>query len=255
MVSFWPRHIYRNTMKILNILATAMTMAALVGCASRALPPVDPTLPPDQIVRSLNGRKMITAGDPDIMFGWTTIKAFMQPASVRCQSDGGQLEGLNHGLVRFPARDFDKSGLAHTHVQLPTKFVCRLNSAASWGIDIRYANTEFFTSTPGGGRYFLAEIQLGFIPSTAPRQPQADAASNLEAVRKRTEECSALRQAYTERLQASPAVGMSVVYGTIIDLRPPLALIQYDELGRQMKGREQEWVQISTLPAGSDCPR
>jgi hypothetical protein len=48
---------------------------------------------------------------------------------------------------------------------------------------------------------------------------------------------------------------MTVAFGTIVDLRPPLALIQYDAFGRQMKGREQDWVQISTLSAGSDCPQ
>ena len=242
-------------MKNLNILAAAMAVATLVGCASRALPPVDPTLQPEQIIKSLNGRKMTTRGDPDVMFGWVTIKAFMQPASVRCRSDGGQIEVLNRSYVRFPARDFDRSGRAQIDLLLPTKLECRLNSAASWGIDIGYAKTEFFTSTLGGDRFYLAEMQLGFVPSTRPGLTGADGASDLEAVRKRNAECSTLRQAYTERLRASPGIGMSVMYGTIIDLKPPLALIQYDGLGMQMKGRKQEWVPISTLSAGSDCPR
>ena len=64
-----------------------------------------------------------------------------------------------------------------------------------------------------------------------------------------------MRQAYTERVRAKLTVGMNVAFGTITDLKPPLALIQYDAFGRQMKGRDQEWVQISSLSAGSDCPR
>lgn len=242
-------------MKNLNMLAAATGVATLVGCAGPSLPPIDPTLQPEQIVRSLNGRKMITRGEPDVMFGWATINAFMQPASVRCQSDAGQIEVLKRSYVRFPARDFDRSGRAQIDLLLPTKLECRSNSTASWGIDIGYTKTEFFTSTLGGDRFYLAEIKLGFVPSTQPRLTGAEDPPNLEAVRKRNAECSALRQAYTDRLRASPAVGMSVVYGTIIDLKPPLALIQYDGLGRQMKSREQEWVQISTLSAGSDCPR
>ena len=83
----------------------------------------------------------------------------------------------------------------------------------------------------------------------------ASSASNREAVRNASRECSAMRQAYNERLRASPAIGMTVAFGTVIDLRPPLALIQYEAFGRQMKGREQDWVQISSLSAGSDCPR
>lgn len=255
MVWFWPRHISRSTMKHLNTLATAMAIATLLGCASQALPPVDPTLPPEQIIRSLNARKVTTGADPDEMFGLAMIKAFLQPASDRCRSDGGHIEVLDSSYARFTARKFDKSGHALIALLVPTKLACRLKSAASWGIEIRYAKTEFLASTLGGDLGYFAEMQLGFIPTTQPWLTGADGASNQEAARKRNAECSALRQAYTDRLRASPAIGMSVVYGTIIDLRPPLALIQYDELGRQMKNREQEWVQISTLSAGSDCPR
>ena len=79
--------------------------------------------------------------------------------------------------------------------------------------------------------YYYSIMQFGFVPGKQLELTQASM------------ECSALRQAYTERLRASPSIGMDVAFGTIIDLRPPLALIQYNAFGRQIKGQEQDWVQ------------
>ena len=48
--------------------------------------------------------------------------------------------------------------------------------------------------------------------------------------------------------------GMKVKFGVIIEVRQPMVLVQYDALGKQVKGRDQEWVQASTLGLGSTCP-
>ncbi|MBU0915560.1 hypothetical protein [Aquabacterium parvum] len=54
----------------------------------------------------------------------------------------------------------------------------------------------------------------------------------------------------TRRLRAEPKIGDKTNQGIIIDLRPPLALIQYDAMQRQMFGKpQQEWVPISSLVA------
>lgn len=54
----------------------------------------------------------------------------------------------------------------------------------------------------------------------------------------------------TRRLRAEPKIGDKTNQGIIIDLRPPLALIQYDAMQRQMFGKpQQEWLPISSLVA------
>lgn len=254
MVSFWPRHIYRKAMNNRFILAVLLALTALSGCAGRTLPAVDPTLQPEQIIKSLSARRITTSGDSDAVFGMATIKSFLQPALTRCNADGGQLEVLNRSQVRFVARDPARSG-QQLLVPLPTRLSCRASSVSFWGIDVWYAEAEFFTSSLGGGRLFTTQVQLVFISSNHLGPTGPDVANGQDEARKRIAECSAHRQAYTERLRSTPALGMKVVFGTIVDIRPPLALIQYDTLGRQMKGREQEWVQISTLSAGSECPQ
>lgn len=61
--------------------------------------------------------------------------------------------------------------------------------------------------------------------------------------------------AATQRLRESPRVGDRTSFGTIVDLRPPLALIQYDERYRSLSNRPAaEWVRIEGLSAPSEAP-
>lgn len=54
----------------------------------------------------------------------------------------------------------------------------------------------------------------------------------------------------TRRLRSAPKVGDQTIDGIVVDLRPPLALIQYSELQRQIFGKPQsEWVPITSLTA------
>lgn len=61
------------------------------------------------------------------------------------------------------------------------------------------------------------------------------------------------RSAATTRLRQSPRVGDRTNLGTIIEVRPPLALLQYDERYRAATNRPaSEWVRIDALSAPSD---
>lgn len=68
---------------------------------------------------------------------------------------------------------------------------------------------------------------------------------------------SAIRQAArdetTRRLRTRPQVGDRTSVGTVIELRPPLALVQYDRRYREVSGRPpSEWLRIDGLSAPSD---
>lgn len=255
MLLFRPRHICRTTMTNLNILVAASAVAFVAGCATQTSPPVSATLQPEQIIRSLSARKMTARGDSDTIYGLAMLKTYLQPALDRCRADGGQIEVLGRSQVWFTPRVEGAAGRSQAQLLLPSKLACRANSAFAWGADVRYAEPTFFASQWAGEMYYYANMQLGFLPGTQLELTEASSASNRDAARNASTECSAMRQAYTERVRANPAVGMNVAFGTITDLKSPLALIQYDAFGRQMKGRDQEWVQISSLSAGSDCPR
>ena len=62
----------------------------------------------------------------------------------------------------------------------------------------------------------------------------------------------AARDAATRKLQLNPRIGDRTALGTIIDLRPPLALVQYDERYRSLSNRPAaEWLRIDGLSAAS----
>jgi hypothetical protein len=63
----------------------------------------------------------------------------------------------------------------------------------------------------------------------------------------------AARDEATGRLRTRPQVGDRTSLGVIVELRPPLALVQYDLRYRAISGRPaSEWVRIDGLSAPSD---
>ena len=65
----------------------------------------------------------------------------------------------------------------------------------------------------------------------------------------------AARDAATRKLQLSPRIGDRTALGVIVDLRPPLALVQYDERYRSLSNRPAaEWLRIDGLSAASGGP-
>lgn len=65
----------------------------------------------------------------------------------------------------------------------------------------------------------------------------------------------AQRLAATRKLRDSPRVGDRTLTGTIIDIRLPLALVQYDERYRSLGNRPTaEWLRIDGLSAPSEAP-
>lgn len=235
-------------------ITTLAAALLLVGCAVPAPPPNDPSLSAEQIVRRLNGKKLSSMRESDPVFALADLRTFLHPAAERCRADGGDFVVVSHTYVQFAAKT-NAAGLSQARLHLPERLACRSSTSFLWGASLTYGEPLFFPSQWAGEVYYYANPQLGFISGESLERTEPTSAANRDADRKRNEVCSSLRAAYTQRVRTNPQIGMAVGYGAIIDLKPPIALVQYDALGRQLKGREQEWVQISSLTAGSECPR
>jgi hypothetical protein len=223
-----------------------MAAALLMGCAAPTSPrpSVDSSLAPDQIVRALSNRKLTSRGTSNDGFGLATFKAFLQPLDTRCQADGGHLAATAPTEVRFTLRDAN-SAFHEARVSMPLRLACRNGAGTLWSVEARYNETTFFPSSWADAVFYYATIPLTFEPGAvngAARVSEADS-------------CQSMREQYTRRLRDDPKVGMKVQFGVIIDVRFPLVQVQYDEFGRRLKGREQEWVQAYTLNAGTNCPQ
>ena len=232
-----------------------MCVALLVGCAAPPpRPSIDPALSPEQIVRALSNRKLTARGTSNDQFGLESFKQFLHPLERRCQADGGQLFPLSPKEVSFSFRDAN-SNLREARVSLPQRLACRNGAGTLWGVAIRYNETTFFPSAWAEAVFYYATIPLAFEPGATIDRGDPNSPANMAARIKEADDCQPLREQYTKRLRSDPQVGMKVQYGVIIDVRFPLVLVQFDEFGRRMKSRDQEWVQASTLGPWTNCPQ
>jgi hypothetical protein len=230
-------------------------VALLVGCAAPPpRPSIDAALSPEQIVRALSNRKLTARGTSNDQFGLESFKQFLLPLERRCQADGGQLVPLSPKEVTFSFRDAN-SNLREARVSMPQRLGCRDRASTLWGAAIRYDETKFFPSAWAEAVFFYATIPLAFEPGAAIDRSDPNSPVSMAARIKEADDCQPIRDQYTKRLRSDPQVGMKVQYGVIVDVRLPLVLVQFDEFGRPLKGRDQEWVQASTLGPGENCSR
>lgn len=243
-------------MRLDALVIVPVVTALVAGCAVPAptRPTVDPASTPEQIVRSLSNRKLTSRGTSNDGFGLATFKPYLLPLEVRCQGDGGQIMAQAPTEVAFDFRD--ANSIQHrTRVSMPQRLVCRSSSKVLWGASIRYNDTTFFPSAWAGEVFYYATIPLTFEPGEATGALGPSGLTDAATRRREADDCKPMREQYTSKLRSAPSVGMKVQFGVIVEVRLPLVLVQYDELGRQLKGREQAWVEASTLGPGTNCPQ
>jgi len=187
----------------------------------------------------------------------------LRPISERCVADGGRL--VEGQLKRFEFKEI-KERRQPVSAALPGRVVCSVNDRLAWGADIDVTDGTYFVPLSGGELLYESVVVTRFIDAAvladeAKRELEGRErlATYLQDQRiaedARAKECTALRDAYSKRVRSNPQIGMRVQFGIIIEVKQPLALVQYDSIGVRMKGREQEWILVSSLGPGEDCPR
>lgn len=243
-------------MRKLALRFAPVFVALLGGCAAppASRPSAAPTLSPEQLVRALSGRKLTSRGTSNDGFGLESFKPLLRPLELRCQADGGQLIAIAPTGVVFRFRDVSDI-MQEARVYLPQKVACRSSAATLWGVQARYNETTFFPSTWADAVFYYSTIALTFESGAVLDRSDPNSPAALAARAKDADNCQLLREQYAKRLRSDPQVGMNVQFGTIIDVRLPLVQVQYDESGRRLKGRDQEWLPASALNAGTNCPQ
>lgn len=236
-------------------LALGALTVLLIGCAGPpSRPAVDPAVSPDQIVRALSNRKLTSRGKSNDGFGLAALKPFLRPLEARCQIEEGQLVPMSLIEVYFNFRDANNA-YHQARVAMPQRLACSSRSQTLWGVALRYDEPTFFPSSWADEVFYYTTIPMVFESGTALEVRDPNGPMNSTPRTKAANDCQLQREQYAKQLQSDPKVGMKVQFGVIIDVRYPLVQIQYDDYGRRLKGREQEWVQASTLSAGTNCPQ
>ena len=230
--------------------ALSLCTVLLVGCGST--PPAADNRTTEQVVAQTTGRRVSINDNVRQGVGFA-----IAPIEARCRKEGGTLTDEKLTSVRF----LDRRGAQGPRgVTLPSRVVCKAGDRLMWGAELRVLEAQYLVATSvGDGVNYYGSVATEYLSGeylASERTRLATDRSNEQRAREaRTQECAVLREAYTKRVQAAPVPGMKVAFGMIIEVRGSLALVQYDSFGRQVKQREQEWVQVSSLGPGEDCPR
>ena len=95
--------------------------------------------------------------------------------------------------------------------------------------------------------FFTADQAASFNTDFAQRE-----AERTQLASARLQEREAKKADATQRLRSNPRVGDRTPVGTIIEVRPPLVLVQYDDRYRALGNRPPaEWLPIDSLTAES----
>lgn len=237
--------------KIWKAATCGAVITVLAGCAVAPAGPDNRTT--ERVVAETSGRPI--AVNNNVSAG---LDAAIAPISNRCRRDTGSLVPVAYEAVSFAP--YNGGQLPPMRVTLPSRLACRVAGQDIWAFDVLIGNPRFLNATyiGSGVNYYGAAITR-FVSR---EQMQADAANaarlraaNQSAQEARSRECAALREAYVKRIRANQAPGMKVDRGMIIDVRSPIALVQYNTYWQQTKQKDQEWVQIQALGPAEDCPQ
>ena len=244
--------------------ATIATVAALLlsACAANV---TDPRTP-EQVVAQTSGRSM-AANDtvtPGSGFGLDGLAYVLSPLTQKChQQQALMLTGRKRQVIFQDRRKESRpASLALTEI-----VICSQDSTPLWGANVELIDPEFLVAKSiGSGINYYAKVRATFVSAETIIANREAAERNrvaVEAVKRQNtedqlvqlEQCRRRQEESSKNVQANPKVGMKVAYGLIVEVKHPLALIQYDQRGQALRGRQQEWVPVSTLRAGEDCPQ
>jgi hypothetical protein len=130
-------------------------------------------------------------------------------------------------------------------------WVCNAKDGTVIAAVLRGATREVQVPYWGGGKVRGYEFRYAIFdgPSWVDLPARRDAAfAALEASRKeRADAANAKREQATARLRSDPKVGDETLFGMIVEVKPPLVLVQVRADWREARGASQEWVKIEEL--------
>jgi hypothetical protein len=222
----------------------------LQGCVAGPAPP-NPRSPAEVVARA-SGTKL--------SFGENVVPGLrfaLAPVDGKCKQESGQLVADKTAAVSFVDRRREQSNRT---LQFPIRMVCKHDGSVVWGLDIELQSPKYLIGpSMGDGVFYYGEVRTTYVPPDViiaeQRVTEGREAANRSAMEAQRQECARLREAYRQRLISHPQPGMKVAYGMIVEVKGAIALVQYDASGRQIKGRDTEWIPVSTLGAGEDCPQ
>lgn len=243
----------------------ALASLIMVGCATP--PPKESAMDWAAFIASVQGSAI-----SDVDYKTSTLKRSAHRANTPglaqtkasfgawCQTHGGTAADIPPPRGTGVAQSFHVAAAAWSNQDLVLRGD-RYSSTSLFCFDGQaQLMAVMFVRTYGGyrnSRYEPDKLPAPVIAFYTPEQAaqfadfyNAKEKERSEAIIKESQRRSDRQAEETRRLRSAPKVGDQTMEGIVIELRPPLALIQYSELQRQMFGKPQsEWVPITSLTA------
>jgi hypothetical protein len=229
----------RSTMALVGLAFIAL----FGGCATR------PPVPMERSVASLvdwyNERPFIKMhSDP-------TPPLFSRASSLlqKCEADSGTLDVTPEDAV---FRDRKPTGFTQKAMYMEF-MLCHRAEKPVWAVAMSVTKTELQQGVTATGIDFFGEIRLRYFDA---QQAVQEVATRAEAkARKEEKQWACVRKEIDlrEQLRGHPQAGLVASVGTVVEVRMPMVLVQYNALERGRLKRDQEWVRAETLDVDRDC--
>ena len=248
----------KTRMCTIEMVATILLSACAAGTNIS-----DPRTP-EQVVAQTSGRSMaandtVTAGSG---FGLDGLAYALSPLIQKCHQQQAVILTGRKRQVTFQDR---RKASRPVMLALAENVICSQGSTPLWGANVEIIEPEFLVAQSiGNGINYYGKVRTTFVRAetiienlqTAERNQIAAATLKKQYAENqlvRLEQCRLRQEESSKNVQANPKIGMRVAYGLIVEVKHPLVLVQYDERGQALRGRQQEWVPVSKLTADENC--
>ena len=247
-----------------GVHASVAIATALLLSSCAVVPDAPDPRTPEQVIAQTSGRSMASSDtvSPGSGFGLDGLGYAVAPITQKCHQQQAQLLTGRKREVIFQDRRRQSRPIT---LSLTEIVICSKGSTPLWGANVDLVDTEYLVAQSiGTGINYYAKVRTTFVSGEAilanreavERSRVASEASlkeHSEARLARLAECRRQREEYSKEIRTNPRPGTKVTNGLVVEVKLPLALIQYDRNGQALTGRQQEWVPVSTLRAADDC--
>ena len=163
--------------------------------------------------------------------------------NYKCKQMGGTSE-MRYFRASF--EDEDQPGKVQVR-ELRGGNVCTIGGTAAWGMALGMARGTTRSNM------FKANYTFEYLTPDMIARDIAQRDLALEAIELNRRACVARFDEETALLRSEPRVGMQTLLGVIVDVRTPLASIQYSPSVRPKTTRDIEWLPIAGLTSPTRC--
>jgi hypothetical protein len=222
------------------MVPTVVLAFASSGCAAQSRDAQ--ALSPEQLASSINGSRILVNQHIEPLL-WS----LGQRVERTCSEGQGTTSSRAHVIAFVNQRNPDSL----VFKSVPAEFVCSVNGHPAWGMSVNVERPQFVTNGSWGTNYSGTYANYESSEQVAARRGERDTAA--QDLQEGKLQCTSDLVVKEEIAIAPLRVGSPTPLGTVIDIKGPLALVQYGEAQRRIRGRDQEWVALRILITQMNC--